>query len=131
MSPPGPPPESLHTTDPPLLAGRYRLLDPLGQGGMGAVFRARDMTLNRDVAVKVLSAGKLADAEAIARFRREAQALARLSHGNIVQAHDSGQDGEQHFLVMELVQGRSLAAVLAEQGKLAPTRAADVAHQAA
>jgi hypothetical protein len=125
----GSPQES--TTAAPLLAGRYQLLDHLGQGGMGAVFRARDRNLGRDVAVKILPAGKLTDSEAVARFRREALALARLSHPGIVQAHDSGQDGDQHFLVMELVEGRSLAAVLAEQGKVSPTRAADIGHQAA
>jgi hypothetical protein len=124
-------PEPALTTNVPMLAGRYQLLDQLGQGGMGAVFRALDVSLGRHVAVKVLPAGKLADADAVARFRREAMALARLSHPGIVQAHDSGQDGERHFLVMELVEGRSLAAILAEQGRIAPTRAADVGHQAA
>jgi hypothetical protein len=131
MNAPGLPPESAPTTAVPLLAGRYQLLEPIGQGGMGQVFRARDVGLGRQVAVKVLPAGKLSDRDAVARFRREALALARLSHPNIVQAHDSGQDGEQHFLVMELVEGRSLAALLAEQGKVAATTAADVGHQAA
>ena len=119
------------TTDVPLLAGRYQLLDKLGEGGMGTVFRARDQTLNRFVAVKILPAGKLQDADAIARFRREALALAKLSHPHIIQAYDSGQDGDKHFLVMELVEGRSLAAELAEKGRLVPTRAADYARQAA
>jgi serine/threonine-protein kinase len=99
-----PPSETRPTVDAPLLAGRYLLLDQLGQGGMGTVFRARDTTLDRPVAVKVLPEGKLADTDAVARFRREARALARLSHPHIVQALDSGQDGEQHFLVMELVE---------------------------
>jgi hypothetical protein len=131
MSSTGPSSEPALTADAPLLAGRYQLLEPIGQGGMGTVYRARDVTLNRPVAVKVLPAGKLADPDAVARFRREATALARLSHPNIVQAHDSGADGERHFLVMELVEGRSLAAVLAAEGKVAPTRAAGYAHQAA
>jgi serine/threonine protein kinase len=131
MNAPGLPPESALTTNLPWLAGRYQLLDQLGQGGMGAVYRARDVTLGRLVAVKVLPAGKLADPDAVTRFQREAVALARLSHPNIVQAHDSGQDGERHFLVMELVEGQSLATVLAEQGKVAPTRAAAIGRQAA
>src|SRR5262249_18380952 len=63
--------------------------------------------------------------------QREAKALARLSHPGIIQAHDSGEDGERHFLVMELVEGRSLARELADEGRVAPTRAADHAHQAA
>ena len=131
MSASVPPLDSAPTTAAPLLAGRCRLLDPLGQGGMAAVFRAHDVTLSRQVAVKLLPADKLSDADAVARFRREALALARLTHPNIVQAYDSGQDGGQHFLVMELVEGRSLAAVLREEGKLAPTRAADCGHQIA
>jgi serine/threonine protein kinase len=126
-----PPSDIPATTDAPRLAGRYQLLDKLGEGGMGTVFRARDVTLNRLVAIKILPPGKLQDANAIARFRREALALAKLSHPHIIQAYDSGQDGDQHFLVMELVEGRSLAAELADKGRLAPTRAADYAHQAA
>jgi hypothetical protein len=125
------PPDLALTTDARVLAGRYRLLEKIGQGGMGAVFRAHDTQLGRTVAVKLLPAGKLADGEAVARFQREARALARLSHANIIQAHDSGQDGVDHFLVMEFVEGHSLARELAEKGRLAPTRAADYAHQAA
>jgi serine/threonine protein kinase len=119
------------TTALPLLAGRFHVLEKLGEGGMGAVFKARDVNLERLVALKVLPPGKLADADAVARFRREAMAMARLSHPGIVQAHDSGQDGGQHFLVMELVEGHSLARELADKGHLPPTRAADFAHQAA
>src|SRR5262249_52838636 len=85
----------------------------------------------RHVAVKLLPDGSVHDADAVARFRREAKALARLSHPGIIQAHDSGEDGERHFLVMEFVEGRSLAKILTEKGALLPTRAADYAHQAA
>jgi hypothetical protein len=125
------PPDVQATTAVPLLASRYQLLDKLGQGGMGTVFRARDGKLDRPVAVKILPTDSIHDAEAVARFQREAKALARLSHPGIIQAFDSGEDGDKHFLVMELVEGHSLARELSQQGRIAPTRAADHAHQAA
>src|SRR5262245_5562369 len=119
------------TTDLPLLAGRYRLLDKLGQGGMGTVFKARDTRLDRCVAVQLLPAASVGDPEAIARFQREAKALARLTHPHIVQAYDHGEDQGKHFLVMELVEGRSLATQVHDQGPLPPTLAATYAHAAA
>ncbi len=79
----------------------------------------------------MLPAGSVHDAEAVARFRREAKALARLAHPGIIQAFDSGEDGDQHFLVMEFIAGRSLAKVLADGGPVPATRAADYCHQAA
>jgi hypothetical protein len=79
----------------------------------------------------MLPQGSAPDADAVARFKREAKALARLSHPGIIQAYDSGEEGGRPFLVMELVEGRSLAAVLREQGRVAPARAADFAYQAA
>jgi serine/threonine-protein kinase len=103
------PPDLALTADARVLAGRYRLLEKVGQGGMGTVFRAHDTQLGRTVAIKLLPTGKLTDAEAVARFQREARALARLSHPGIIQAYDSGQDGDDHFLVMEFVEGHSLA----------------------
>jgi serine/threonine-protein kinase len=120
------------TTAPPagLLAGRYRLERPLGAGGMGTVWLAHDETLQRAVAVKLLPE-QVRAADAAARFRREAQALARLNHPNIIQAHDHGDAAGRPFLVMEYVEGRSLAALLAEKGALPPTRVADYGHQAA
>jgi serine/threonine protein kinase/nitrous oxidase accessory protein NosD len=126
-----PVPEDALTTDVLLLAGRYQLLDKLGQGGMGTVFRARDTKLDRHVAVKMLPADSAPDKEAVARFQREAKALARLSHPGIIQAHDSGEEAGRPFLIMELVEGRSLAAMLREQGRIASARAADFAYQAA
>jgi hypothetical protein len=125
------PSDAQPTTDAALLAGRYQLLDKLGAGGMGAVFRARDIKLDRHVAVKLLPQDSAPDPDAVARFRREARALARLTHPGIIHAYDSGEDNGRPFLVMELVEGRSLAAVLRDQGHLAPTRAADCAYQAA
>jgi serine/threonine protein kinase len=114
-----------------LVAGRYRILEKLGEGGMGAVFKAHDTQLDRDVAVKVLPAQSLHDADAIARFQREARALAKLSHPNIIQAYDSGADKGRHFLVMEYVEGANLAALLRQQGAIAPALAADLICQAA
>jgi hypothetical protein len=131
MSPDAPTPDSQATTDAQVVGGRYQLLGKLGEGGMGAVFRARDTKLDRAVAVKMLPAGSAPDAGAVARFRREAKALARLSHPGIIQAYDSGEEGGRPFLVMEVVEGRSLAAVLRQQGRLSPSRAADFAYQAA
>ncbi len=113
------------------IAGRYLILEKLGEGGMGAVYRAHDIQLDRDVAVKVLPPQRLNDADAVARFQREARALAKLSHPNIIQAYDSGVDKGRHFLVMEYVEGASLAAILAEQGAIPPTLAADMIYQAA
>jgi serine/threonine protein kinase len=131
MSADAPTPDFQATTDVALLAGRYQLLEKLGAGGMGAVFRARDAKLERAVAIKMLPEGSAPDEGAVARFRREARALARLSHPGIIQAHDSGEEGGRPFLVMELVQGQSLAALLREQGRVAPARTADFAYQAA
>jgi hypothetical protein len=131
MSFDSPTPDAQPTTGAPRLAGRYLLLDPLGAGGMGTVFRARDTKLDRPVAVKLLPQGSAPDPDAVARFRREARALARLTHPGIIQAYDSGEDGGRPFLVMELVEGQSLSALLRAQGRLSPTRAADFAYQAA
>src|SRR5947209_1521812 len=87
---------------PVLIAGRYAVEAVLGQGGMGVVYRARDIRLNRPVAVKTIRANFLGDALASARFFREAQVLARLNHPNILTVHDFGQEGDTHYLVMEL-----------------------------
>src|SRR5262245_18127944 len=126
MSSDAPTPDVQRTTDLPLFAGRYQLFDKLGEGGLGAVFRARDAQLDRAVALKLLPEGSTPDADALARFRREAKALARLSHPGIIHAYDSGEVGGRPFLVMELVDGRTLSALLREQGPVSPGRAADL-----
>ncbi|MFI5097204.1 MAG: protein kinase [Candidatus Acidiferrales bacterium] len=89
--------------------GRYRVLELIGAGGMGEVYRARDERLDRDVAVKVLSPGMLKDEDALRRFRKEALALAKLSHPNIAAVYDFGEQAGVHYLVMECVPGQSLA----------------------
>src|SRR5262249_12824523 len=86
---------------------RYRLLEMINAGGMGAVFKAHDQVMGRTVALKVVGGGG-AGAELQARFRREVTLLARLAHPNVVTALDAGQAGDTHFLVMEYVEGRTL-----------------------
>jgi serine/threonine protein kinase len=88
--------------------GRYLILEEIGAGGMGVVYRARDQRLQRDVAVKVLPAGVLADEEDRHRFRKEALALSRLNHPNIASAYDFDTQDGIDLLVMELVPGESM-----------------------
>ncbi|WP_405139787.1 serine/threonine protein kinase [Sphaerisporangium sp. NBC_01403] len=109
-----------------LLAARYRLDEPLGRGGMGEVWRARDEVLDRPVAVKLLLAASL-DSSAAARFRQEAQATARLNHANVVAVHDFGEAEGRLYLVMELIDGRSLA----EVGSVTPREVSRIGFQAA
>jgi serine/threonine protein kinase len=125
QSDPEPPTVALETL------GRYQLLQKLGQGGMAAVYLAHDTKLDRRVAVKILPPHSVNDAGAVARFEREAKALAQLSHAGIVQAFDSDTAAGRYFLVMEYVEGASLSQLLKDRGRLAPTAAADYAHQAA
>lgn len=92
--------------------GRYTIIEQLGVGGMGVVYRAHDEKLDRNIAIKILMPGVLANEEARSHFRREALALARLNHPHIAALHDVGEQGGTDFIVMEHVQGRSLRAVL-------------------
>lgn len=94
----------------------YRLIERLGAGGMGEVWRATDTRLGRDVALKLLPRECTVDAERLARFQREARALATLDHPGIVTVFSIEQDGDQHFLTMALVGGRTLAQVIAPGG---------------
>ncbi len=103
--------------------GDYELLEELGRGGMGVVYRARQVTLDRMVAVKTIAAGVLPGDEAIARFRHEAVTAASLRHPNIVAIHEVGADQGQHFFAMEYVAGPTLAAVVRD-GPLPAARAA-------
>src|SRR5437588_5188789 len=105
-----------------LLAGRYRLGDVLGSGGMATVYRAEDTLLGRSVAVKLLRPELLADRELVARFEREARAAARLMHPNVVAVFDVGSDGEDRFIVMELVDGEDLKTLLHSAGALSSQR---------
>ena len=101
----------------PVELGRYRVLERLGQGGMGVVFRAHDPQLRRDVALKLLHARGGVGREQQARLRREALALGRLSHPNVVQVFEVGEVDEHMFVVMELVRGTTLRAWLGERAR--------------
>ncbi|MFL5830822.1 MAG: protein kinase domain-containing protein [Solirubrobacteraceae bacterium] len=113
------------------IAGRYELLDVLGRGGMGAVYRARDQLLERIVAVKVLPAEYADDPLLVERFEREARAAARLNHPNIVAVFDTGRDGTVRYIVMECVPGQSLAQLLNARGGLPVAQAVGIAAQVA
>src|ERR1700759_5307602 len=100
------------------LSGRYETGERLGSGGMSNVYKATDRILERTVAVKILAEHLSDDEKFIARFRREALAVANLIHPNIVQVYDTGVDQDRHFIVMEYVEGRSGAQLLQTQGRL-------------
>jgi serine/threonine protein kinase len=104
--------------------GDYELLELIGEGGMGMVYRARQLSLDREVAVKLLAAGPWASKEFIERFRREAQNAARMQHPNIVAIYEVGSAEELHFFSMRLVRGSNLAAEIRREGKLPALRAA-------
>ncbi|MEU8952504.1 serine/threonine-protein kinase [Streptomyces sp. NPDC048489] len=112
------------------VAGRYRLLSPLGEGGMGTVWRAMDETLHREVAVKEVRAPAnlpVADIEKMyTRLEREAWAAARISNRNVVTVYDVATDDGRPWIVMELIRGRSLNDVIRKDGPLAPPRASDI-----
>jgi eukaryotic-like serine/threonine-protein kinase len=110
--------------------GPYEILATLGAGGMGEVYRAHDVRLGRDVALKVLPATFLGDAERVARFKREAQVLASLNHPNIASIYGLEESNGFRALVMELVEGPTLAERIAS-GPLAPEEALHVARQIA
>ncbi len=101
-----------------VLAGRYRVESLLGTGGMGEVYRAQDLTLERPVAIKMLRAEFANDQEFIRRFRQEATAVASLSNPHIVSVFDVGEDEGEHYIVMELVDGRTLKDEIRQQGRL-------------
>src|SRR5881396_3601688 len=113
------------------LGGRYRLLSRIASGGMGTVWRAEDTILHRHVAVKVLSDGLGHDAKFVERFRREARAAAGLSHPNIAGVFDYGEDGGTPYIVMELIDGETLADRIAREGPIDPGEAARIAAAAA
>lgn len=109
----------------------YRLLEKLGQGGMGAVYKALHTRLKRIVAIKVLPPECMHDSQAVARFEREMEAVGRLDHAHIVRATDAGVDQGQHFLVMEFVDGLDLAALARRAAPLRVNDACELIRQAA
>ena len=108
----------------------YRLVEKIGEGGMGVVWKALDTKLDREIAIKILPADVSADAERLARFEREAKSLAALNHPNVAQVHGLEHSGGTHFLVMEFVPGEDLAERVA-RGRMPQTEALEVSVQIA
>ena len=114
-----------------LLAGRYELIERIGEGGMAVVYKAKDRLLNRFVAIKILKPEFTKDMKVIESFRRESQAAASLSHPNIVNVYDVGKEGNIYYIVMELIEGNVLSDIIREEGALEPRRAVAIAKQVA
>src|SRR5687767_2489487 len=110
---------------------RYRVLELLGAGGMGAVYKAEHLRMQRTVAIKTINAQFVQNPEAVQRFSREIQAAAKLSHPHIVTAFDADQAGNVHFLVMEFAEGETLAQMVARRGPLSIAEACAAIRQAA
>jgi serine/threonine protein kinase len=113
-----------------ILSGKYKVLGPLGSGGMGQVYLCEHQVMRRRVAVKVLHLYP-DDPSALARFHREARAVAQLNHPNIVGGHDIDRDGKVHFLVMEYIDGSTFHHIVKQHGPMSPLRAAHYIRQAA
>src|SRR6185437_5239580 len=116
-----------------LIAGRYRLVAPIGSGGTATVYRGLDILLGLEVAVKQLTpapaAGAGLQAEAIERIFREARAAAGIRHPGVAEVYDVVAGGDSPYVVMQLIKGRSLAELIAEQGPLPPHRVAEIGRQ--
>ena len=113
------------------IAGRYEILEKTGVGGMATVYVARDLVLNRQVAVKVLKEEFTTDEEFVKRFNTEAQAAASLSHANIVSIYDVGNEDNIYYIVMELVRGKTLKQIITEEGAIPWKWAVNIAIQIA
>lgn len=114
-----------------LLAGRYELIEKIGDGGMAVVYKAKDRLLNRYVAVKILRPEFTRDAQFIESFRKESQAAAGLQHPNIVNVYDVGKEGNIYFIVMELIDGRPLSDIIEENGPLDYRNVIEIGKQVA
>ena len=114
-----------------LLAGRYELIEKIGEGGMAVVYKGKDRLLNRYVAIKILRPEYTKDEQFIESFKRESQASARLSHPNIVGVYDVGKEGNIHFIVMELIDGKVLSEVIKEKGRIEYKEAISIIRQVA
>ncbi len=110
--------------------GPYEIIAPLGAGGMGEVYRARDAHLGRIVAIKILPTAFSADQDRLHRFKEEARSASALNHPNIITIHDLGQEGSTHYIAMELVEGKTLRELLVS-GSLPMRKAIEIAAQVA
>ena len=114
-----------------LLLGRYEIIEKIGEGGMAVVYKAKDRLLNRYVAIKILRPEFVKDEQFVENFHKESQAAAGLSHPNIVNVYDVGKEGNIHFIVMELIDGKPLSQVIDEKGRLDYKEAISIARQVA
>ena len=114
-----------------LLAGRYELLEKIGDGGMAVVYKAKCRLLNRFVAIKILKSDFTKDLKIIESFRKESQAAASLSHPNIVNVYDVGREGNIYYIVMELIEGRVLSDIIKEDGPIDYRKAIEIGKQMA
>lgn len=114
-----------------LLSGRYELLEKIGDGGMAVVYKGKDRLLNRYIAIKILRPEFTKDATFVENFKRESQAAAGLSAPNIVSVYDVGREGNIHYIVMELIEGKTLAEVIAEEAPMDYRRVIDISKQVA
>ena len=114
-----------------LLLGRYEIIEKIVEGGMAVVYKAKDRLLNRYVAIKILRPEFVKDEQFVENFRKESQAAAGLSHPNIVNVYDVGKEGNIHFIVMELIDGKPLSQVIDEKGRLDYKEAISIARQVA
>ena len=114
-----------------ILGNRYEIIEKIGNGGMASVYRAKDKTLGRNVAIKVLKDEFANDQEFIKRFQIEAQSAASLSHPNIVSIYDVSNDNDTHYIVMELIEGQTLKDIINKEGKLDWKKSAEIASQIA
>lgn len=114
-----------------LLAGRYELIEKIGEGGMAVVYKAKCRLLNRYVAIKILRPEFTKDAQFVENFKRESQAAAGLQHQNIVSVYDVGKEGNIHFIVMELIDGRPLSDLINEHGPFDYRDAMEITKQVA
>jgi serine/threonine protein kinase len=121
----------LHGRGPNLVLGPYLILENLGRGAMGQVYKAQHRLMNRIVAIKVIHKGVACHPDALNRFLREVRASARMSHPNIILAHDAAQIGETHLLVMEYVEGTDLGRLVQQRGPLPVPQACEYIRQAA
>ncbi|HUM56250.1 MAG TPA: protein kinase, partial [Bacillota bacterium] len=114
-----------------VIAGRYELLEKIGDGGMAVVYKAKCRLLNRFVAVKILKPEFVKDAKFVENFRKESHAAASLSHPNIVNVYDVGREGSINYIVMELVEGKTLSSVIKEEAPLPYKRVIELTKQIA